>query len=69
MPVHSAIEALRELQDRGPQISDDLGLWLAPRAGHQRGIKTMPDTAEYFMRSGDGYRAGRTAEQAVSVSP
>ncbi|WP_087670838.1 phage integrase family protein, partial [Caballeronia humi] len=32
MPVHRAIEALRELQDREPQITDDLGLWLAPRA-------------------------------------
>lgn len=31
IPVHGAIEALRKLQDREPQISDDLGLWLSRR--------------------------------------
>jgi hypothetical protein len=46
MAVHRAIEALRELQDREPQISDDLGLWLAPRVSlalRRMGVRTFAE--------------------------
>ena len=39
MPVHRAIEALRELHDREPQINDDISIWLPPRAS--RALKRL----------------------------
>ncbi|MGV7240382.1 phage integrase family protein [Caballeronia sp. M23-90] len=66
MNVHRAIEALRELQDREPQISDDLDLWLAPRVSlalRRMGVRTF---AELTLRVP---RRNRWWSEMVGIGP